>query len=310
MIKSKISKLLNIKYPILQGGMAWISDAQLAAAVSNAGGLGIIAAGNAPVDLVRAEIRKAKQLTDKPFGVNLMLLSPYAEEIAQLLIDEDVKVVVTGAGNPGKYLKEWKSKGIKVIPVVASSALAVRMERSGADAVIAEGMESGGHVGKITTMSLLPQVVDSVNIPVIGAGGIADGRGLAAAFLLGAEAVQIGTRFLVANECQVHDNYKARIIKARDTDTVITGRSTGHPVRIIKNKLAKEYIRLEKEKASVEEIEELGKGSLYNAAILGEMDRGSIMAGQCAGMIKKKQSSKEIIEEIYSEALELFKKFR
>ncbi|WP_066501802.1 enoyl-[acyl-carrier-protein] reductase FabK [Abyssisolibacter fermentans] len=310
MIKSRICDLLNIKHPILQGGMAWISDAQLAAAVSNAGGLGIIAAGNAPVDLVRAEIRKAKQLTDKPFGVNLMLLSPYAEEIAQLLIEEDVEVVVTGAGNPGKYLKEWKSKGIKVIPVVASSALAVRMERSGADAVIAEGMESGGHVGKITTMSLLPQVVDSVNIPVIGAGGIADGRGLAAAFLLGAEAVQIGTRFLVANECQVHDNYKARIIKARDTDTVITGRSTGHPVRIIKNKLAKEYIRLEKEKASVEEIEELGKGSLYNAAILGEMDRGSIMAGQCAGMIKKKQSSKEIIEEIYSEALELFKKFR
>lgn len=308
MIKSKICEILNIKYPIIQGGMAWISNANLAAAVSNAGGLGVIAAGNAPTDLVREEIRKAKELTDKPFAVNLMLMSPYAHEIAQMVVEEDVKVLITGAGNPGKYVKTWKEKGIKVIPVVASSALAIRMQRSGVDAVIAEGMEAGGHIGKITTMALLPKVVDSVDIPVIGAGGIADGRGMAAAIMLGADAVQIGTRFLVADECDVHEKYKEKVLKAKDTDTVITGSKTGHPVRVLKNKFAKEFAKLEQENASIEQMEEYGKGSLYNAAILGDTDKGSIMSGQCAGLITKSQTVKEIIEEIYDETLDLFMK--
>ncbi|WDV45510.1 enoyl-[acyl-carrier-protein] reductase FabK [Clostridiaceae bacterium M8S5] len=306
-MKLKICELLNIEYPIIQGGMAWISDACLAAAVSNAGGLGVIAAGNAPLDIVRDEIRKAKKLTDKPFGVNLMLLGPYAQEIAHMLVEEDVKVVITGAGNPGKYIKMWKEKGIVVMPVVASKALAIRMQRSGADAVIAEGMESGGHVGKITTMALIPQVADSVEIPVIGAGGIADGRGMAAAIALGANGVQIGTRFLVAKECPVHENYKQKVLKAKDTDTQVTGRKTGHPVRILKNKFAKEYTKLEKENVGLEQLEEFGVGKLHLAAIKGDIDNGSVMAGQCAGLINKAQSAKEIIQEIYSETIELFK---
>lgn len=243
---NNICSLLNIKYPIFQGGMAWVSDSSLAAAVSNAGGLGIIAGGNAPASFVREEIIKAKELTDKPFGVNIMLLSENADELSDIVIEEGVKVVTTGAGNPGKYIEKWKKAGIRVIPVVASVALAKRMERAGADAIIAEGCEAGGHIGKLTTMVLLPQVVDSVNIPVIAAGGIGDGRGVAAAFILGAKGVQLGTRFLVANECTIHDNYKEAVINAKDIDTVVTGRPTGHPVQVIKNKLAREYINLEK----------------------------------------------------------------
>ena len=251
-MNNSICDLLNIEYPIFQGGMAWVSDSSLAAAVSNAGGLGIIAGANAPASFVREEIKKAKELTDKPFGVNIMLLSENADELSDIVIEEGVKVVTTGAGNPGKYIEKWKNAGIKVIPVVASVALAKKMEKSGADAIIAEGCEAGGHIGKLTTMVLVPQVVDVVNIPVIAAGGIADGRGIAAAFMLGAKAVQVGTRFLVANECTIHDNYKEAVIKAKDIDTVVTGRATGHPVQVIKNKLAREYMKIEKENSSLE----------------------------------------------------------
>jgi len=251
MLCSKLFEDLEIKYPIIQGGMAWVSDSSLASAVSNAGGLGIIAAANAPVDYIRDEIRKAKKLTDKTFGVNIMLLSDNADQIANLVCEEGIKVVTTGAGNPGKYMELWKSHGIKVIPVVASVALAKRMERSGADAVIAEGCESGGHIGELTTMVLVPQVVDSVSIPVIAAGGIGDGRGLAAAFMLGASGVQVGTRFLVANECTVHENYKKRVLSAKDIDAVVTGRPTGHPIRVLKNKLSRQFIKLEKENATI-----------------------------------------------------------
>ncbi len=301
-----ICKLLNIKYPIIQGAMAWIADASLACAVSNAGGLGIIAAGNAPVDVVRAEIQKAKALTDKPFGVNIMLLSPYVDDIAQLMLDEDVKVVTTGAGSPGKYMDEFKAKGIKVIPVIPSVALAKRMEKTGADAIIAEGMESGGHIGKLTTMSLVPQVVDAVDIPVIAAGGIADGRGMAAAFMLGADAVQLGTRFLVARECTVHDNYKQAILKAKDIDTTITGIITGHPVRTIRNKQAKALEELDRcDAAQLEEskkkFEELGTGALRAAVVDGDVINGSVMSGQIAGMVTKEQTCKEMIDEIMSE---------
>lgn len=298
---NNICSLLNIKYPIFQGGMAWVSDSSLAAAVSNAGGLGIIAGGNAPASFVREEIIKAKELTDKPFGVNIMLLSENADELSDIVIEEGVKVVTTGAGNPGKYIEKWKKAGIRVIPVVASVALAKRMERAGADAIIAEGCEAGGHIGKLTTMVLLPQVVDSVNIPVIAAGGIGDGRGVAAAFILGAKGVQLGTRFLVANECTIHDNYKEAVINAKDIDTVVTGRPTGHPVQVIKNKLAREYINLEKKNTSLEEIEELGRGALKKAVKDGDMENGSIMAGQISGLIRKKQSARDIIEEIFFE---------
>lgn len=298
---NNICSLLNIKYPIFQGGMAWVSDSSLAAAVSNAGGLGIIAGGNAPASFIREEIRKAKELTDKPFGVNIMLLSENADELSDIVIEEGVKVVTTGAGNPGKYIEKWKKAGIRVIPVVASVALAKRMERAGADAIIAEGCEAGGHIGKLTTMVLLPQVVDSVNIPVIAAGGIGDGRGVAAAFILGAKGVQLGTRFLVANECTIHDNYKEAVINAKDIDTVVTGRPTGHPVQVIKNKLAREYINLEKKNVSLEEIEELGRGALKKAVKDGDMENGSIMAGQISGLIRKKQSARDIIEEIFFE---------
>lgn len=307
MKKSRVCQLLDIEYPIFQGGMAWIADASLAAAVSEAGGLGIIT-GTAPTDWVRDEIRKAKKLTNKPFGVNIMLMDVHADEIAKMVCEEGVKVVTTGAGSPGKYMEMWKSHGVKVIPVVASVALAKRMEKAGADAIIAEGTESGGHVGQLTTMALVPQVVDAVNIPVLAAGGIGDGRGVAASFMLGAEGVQLGTRFLVAKECTVHQNYKNRVIKAKDIDTEVTGRSTGHPIRVIKNKLTREFMKLEKEGASVEQLEELGRGCL-SKAVKGDVDFGSVMAGQISGLINKEQSCKEIIEEIMKEVSDRFQVF-
>ncbi|MFQ8892929.1 MAG: enoyl-[acyl-carrier-protein] reductase FabK [Clostridium sp.] len=304
---NRICKLLGIEYPIIQGGMAWIADASLAAAVSEAGGLGIIT-GTAPIEWIRDEIRKAKKLTNKPFGVNIMLMSPHADEVAKLVCDENVQVVTTGAGSPGKYMEMWKEHGVKVIPVVASVALARRMEKLGADAIVAEGTESGGHVGQLTTMALVPQVADAVEIPVLAAGGIGDGRGIVAGFALGAEGVQIGTRFLVAKECTVHQNYKNKVLKAKDIDTEVTGRSTGHPVRVLRNKLAREFNKLEKEGAPVEDIEKLGEGALRKAAKDGDVDYGSVMAGQIAGLVNKEQTCKEIIDELVKEADSLFKK--
>lgn len=295
-----ITELLNIKYPIIQGGMAWIADASLAVGVSEAGGLGIIS-GVGPTEVVRAQIRKAKELTDKPFGVNIMLMQDNADEIARLVCDEKVPVVTTGAGSPGKYIEMWKSHGIKVIPVVPSVAIAKRMEKFGADAVIAEGMESGGHIGQTTTMSLVPQVVDEVNIPVIAAGGIGDGRGIAASFMLGAVGVQMGTRFLVSNECNVHQNYKEKVLKAKDIETEVTGTSTSHPVRVLRNKLTREYIKLEKSNSNSEKLESLTRGALRKAVIEGDTENGSVMAGQIAGLVKKEQSCKEIIEELMTE---------
>ena len=295
-----ITELLNIKYPIIQGGMAWIADASLAVGVSEAGGLGIIS-GVGPTEVVRAQIRKAKELTDKPFGVNVMLMQDNADEIAHLVCDEKVPVVTTGAGSPGKYIEMWKSHGIKVIPVVPSIAIAKRMEKFGADAVIAEGMESGGHIGQTTTMSLVPQVVDAVNIPVIAAGGIGDGRGIAASFMLGAVGVQMGTRFLVSNECNVHKNYKEKVLKAKDIETEVTGNSTSHPVRVLRNKLTREYIKLEKSNSNSEKLESLTRGALRKAVIEGDTENGSVMAGQIAGLVKKEQSCKEIIEELMTE---------
>lgn len=295
-----ITELLNIKYPIIQGGMAWIADASLAVGVSEAGGLGIIS-GVGPTEVVRAQIRKAKELTDKPFGVNIMLMQDNADEIARLVCDEKVPVVTTGAGSPGKYIEMWKSHGIKVIPVVPSVAIAKRMEKFGADAVIAEGMESGGHIGQTTTMSLVPQVVDEVNIPVIAAGGIGDGRGIAASFMLGAVGVQMGTRFLVSNECNVHKNYKEKVLKAKDIETEVTGTSTSHPVRVLRNKLTREYIKLEKSNPNSEKLESLTRGALRKAVIEGDTENGSVMAGQIAGLVKKEQSCKEIIEELMTE---------
>lgn len=306
MINSKFSDMVGIKYPIIQGGMAWIADSSLAAAVSNAGGLGIIT-GNAPLDWIREEIRKAKKLTDKPFGVNIMLLGETAEAVAKMVCEEGVKVVTTGAGSPGKYIEMWKSYGIKVIPVVASVALAKRMEKAGVDAIIAEGCESGGHVGELTTMALVPQVIDAVNIPVIAAGGIGDGRGAAAAFMLGASGIQVGTRFLVANECTVHQNYKQKVLGAKDIDTQVTGRPTGHPVRVLRNKLVRQFQLLEKEGAPAERFEQLGRGALSRAVREGDVDNGSVMAGQIAGLVSKEQSCKEIIEEMFSEAEENLK---
>lgn len=300
-MRKNICEIIDIKYPIFQGAMAWIANASLASAVSNAGGLGIIAGGNAPVDMIRNEIRKAKELTDKPFGVNIMLLSDNAEELAKIVVEEGVKVVTTGAGNPGKYMDMWKEAGIVVIPVVASCGLAKRMEKAGADAIIAEGCESGGHVGKLTTMALLPQVIDAVNIPVIGAGGIGDGRGVAAAFALGCDGIQVGTRFLAAEECTIHENYKNLVLNAKDIDVVVTGRSTGHPVQVIKNKLARKFDMLEKSGASKEEVEKLGAGALPKAVIEGNLDEGSFMAGQIAGLISKKQTCKEIITDMFEE---------
>ncbi len=307
MFHTRICELCGIKYPIFQGGMAWVSDYHLVAAVSEAGGLGIVAAGHLTPDEVRFQIRKTKELTNKPFGVNVMLMSPYVEDVMSLVIEEKVAVVTTGAGNPGKYVKSLKDAGIRVIPVVASVALAKRMEREGVDAIIAEGMESGGHIGEVTTMALIPQVVDAVNIPVIAAGGIADARGFLAALFLGAEGVQMGTRFALSKECRVHPNWKAMYIKAKDRDTVVTGKSTGHPVRIIKNKLARKFEQLEKQGASIEELERLGSGALKAAAVDGDVEWGSVMAGQIVGLLKEEKSVKEIIDEIIFGACELLK---
>ncbi|MDY4078000.1 MAG: enoyl-[acyl-carrier-protein] reductase FabK [Clostridium sp.] len=307
MKNNRICELLGIEYPIIQGGMAWIADASLAAAVSEAGGLGIIT-GTAPIEWIRDEIRKAKKLTNKPFGVNIMLMSPHADDVAKLVCEENVKVVTTGAGSPGKYMEMWKEHGVKVIPVVASVALARRMEKMGADAIVAEGTESGGHVGQLTTMALVPQVADAIDIPVLAAGGIGDGRGIVAGFALGAEGVQMGTRFLVAKECTVHQNYKDKVLKAKDIDTEVTGRSTGHPVRVLRNKLAREFNRLEKEGAPIEQVEKLGEGALRKAVKDGDVDFGSVMAGQIAGLVNKEQTCKEIIDELVSEADSIFKK--
>lgn len=301
-MKTRITELLGIRYPIIQGGMAWVAEYNLATAVSNAGGLGLIGAASAPADAVREQIRKAKKLTDKPFGVNVMLMNPNADEVANVIVEEGVKIVTTGAGNPAKYMQMWKEAGVKVIPVVASVALAKLMERAGADAVVAEGMESGGHIGAATTMTLVPQVADAVNIPVIAAGGIADGRGFAAAMMLGAEAVQMGTRFVVATEAITHANYKEKIIKAKDIDSEVTGMSHGHPVRQLRNKMTREYLRLEKEGVPLDELECLTLGSLRKAVMDGDIVNGTVMAGQIAGMIRKEQTCKEMIEEIMTEA--------
>ena len=306
-MKTRVTELLGIEYPIIQGGMAWVAEHNLAAAVSEAGGFGLIGGANAPGEVVREEIRKAKELTDKPFGVNVMLMSPHADDVAKVVVEEGMKVVTTGAGNPAKYMEMWKNAGIKVIPVVASVGLARMMEKAGADAVVAEGTESGGHIGEETTMTLVPQVVDAVSIPVIAAGGIGDGRGIAAAFMLGAEAVQIGTRFVVAKESIVHENYKQRIIKAKDIDSTVTGRSHGHPVRCLRNQMTREYIKLEAEGKSFEELEYLTLGTLRRAVMEGDVTNGTVMAGQIAGMIKKEQTCKEIIEEMMAQAETLLK---
>ena len=278
-MKTRITELLGIEYPIIQGGMAWVAEHNLAAAVSEAGGLGLIGGANAPGEVVREEIRKAREITKKPFGVNVMLMSPHADDVARVVVEEGVKVVTTGAGNPEKYMNMWKEAGVKVIPVVASVAMAKRIERMGADAVVAEGMESGGHIGELTTMTLVPQIVDAVSIPVIAAGGIADGRGIAAAFMLGAEAVQMGTRFVVAKESTVHENYKQRLIKASDIDSTVTGRSHGHPIRCLRNQMTREYLKLEKEGKSFEELEYLTLGALRKAVQEGDIKNGTVMAG-------------------------------
>ena len=301
-METRITKLLGIKYPVIQGGMAWVATHELASAVSNAGGLGIIGAGGAPASWVKEQIVAAKKETDKPFGVNLMLMNPEADEIAKIIAEEKVKVVTTGAGNPAKYMKMWKEAGIIVIPVVASVALAKLMERGGADAVVAEGTESGGHIGEATTMTLVPQVVDAVSIPVIAAGGIGDGRGIAAAFMLGAEAVQMGTRFVVAKESIVHENYKQRIIKAKDIDSAVTGRTHGHPVRCLRNQMTREYNRLEAEGKSFEELEYLTLGTLRKAVQEGDTTNGTVMAGQIAGLVTKEQTCKEMIDEMMEQA--------
>lgn len=297
---------VGIEYPIIQGAMSWVATPSLAAAVSNAGGLGMLGAGHQPGEYVREIIKETKGLTDKPFGVNVLLLSPYVDEVVDVVCEENIKVVTTGAGSPGKYMKKFKEAGITVIPVVASTALARRMENDGADAIICEGMEAGGHIGKLTTMTLVPQVVDAVSIPVIAAGGIADGRGMAAAINLGASAVQLGTRFVVAHESIAHDNFKKRILKAKDIDTVVTGMITGHPVRVLRNKLTKEYLKVEKDITSdpspdFSRLEELGKGALQKAVVEGDKDKGSFMSGQIAGLVSKEQSCDEIISELMQE---------
>lgn len=304
-MKTKVTELLQIEYPIIQGGMAWVAEHHLAAAVSEAGGFGLIGAASAPPEIVREEIRKAKELTDKPFGVNIMLLNPNADEVAKIVVEEGIQAVTTGAGNSEKYMPMWKEAGVKVIPVVASVAMAKRMERYGADAVVAEGMEAGGHIGNQTTMALIPQIVDAVNIPVIAAGGIGDGRGVAASFMLGAEGVQMGTRFVVADESIVHDNYKDRIVKAKDIDSVVTGQSTGHPVRCLRNQMTKEYIKKEQEGVPFEELERMTLGSLRKAVMDGDILNGTVMAGQIAGLVSKRQSCKEILQEIMTEAEKL-----
>lgn len=306
-MKTRVTELLEIEYPIIQGGMAWVAEYHLVAGVSKAGGLGMIGAANAPAEWVREQIKEVKKRTDKPFGVNIMLMSPNADEVAKVVVEENVPVVTTGAGNPEKYIKRWKEAGIKVIPVVASVAMAKRMERCGADAIVAEGTEAGGHIGENTTMVLVPQIVDAVEIPVISAGGIGDGRGMAAAFMLGAEAVQLGTCFVVTNESIVHDNYKKCIIKAKDIDSRVTGRTTGHPVRALRNQMTKEYLKLEKEGASLEELELLTLGGLRKAVIEGDVINGSVMAGQIAGLVKAEMSCKALIEKLVTETDKLMK---
>ena len=298
---NRICELLGIEYPIIQGGMAWVATAELAAAVSNAGGLGFIAAGGAPADVVREQIKKARTLTDKPFGVNVMLMSPFSDEVMEVVIEEKPAVVASGAGNPGKYIERLKEAGIKIMPVIASVAMAKRMEKAGADAVIAEGTEAGGHIGELTTMVLTPQVVDAVSIPVVSAGGYADSRGTKAAFALGADGIQVGTRFICSTECIAHENYKNAVLKAKDRDAVVTGRSTGAPVRALKNKLTKEYQRLEKEGASAEEIEELGVGGLRRAFQDGDIENGSLMAGQSAAMVHEIQPCAEIVKDYFKD---------
>lgn len=305
-MKTRVTQLLGIEHPIIQGGMAWVAESHLASAVSAAGGFGIIGSATAPAEVVAKMIHEVKETTDRPFGVNIMLMSPYAQEVAHLVAEEKISAVTTGAGNPGRYMELWKNAGVKVIPVVASVAMAKMLERAGADAVVAEGCESGGHIGSITTMALLPQVVDAVKIPVIGAGGIGDGRGVAAAFMLGAEAVQMGTRFLVANESITHENYKNKVISSKDIDSAVTGESTGHPIRCIRNKMTREYLKMESEGATLEQLEALTVGSLRNAVVEGDVVNGSVMAGQIAGLITKKQSCKEIIDELMSETTRLF----
>lgn len=307
MISTVIDQSLGLEFPIFQGGMAWVADASLAAGVSNAGGLGIIAAMNSNGEQLREEIRKCKKMTDKIFGVNIMLMSPFAEEVSDVIVEEGIKVITTGAGNPGKYMAKWLEAGIKVIPVVPSVALARKMEKDGAFAVIAEGGESGGHVGDLTTMALVPQVVDAVKIPVIAAGGIADGRQIAAAFMLGAQGVQVGTRFLVAKECTISQEYKNKILKARDIDTVVTGKRLGHPVRSIRNSFTREYTKAEYDSANVsnEELENMGLGRLRRAVREGDVSQGTVLAGQVASMVKKEQPAREMIEEMFSQAEEV-----
>lgn len=302
---NRICEILNVKYPIIQGGMAWVADSNLAAAVSNAGGFGIIGTGSATADIVKKEIDNCRRLTDKPFGINVMLMSPNADEVIDLIIEEKPAGITTGAGNPAKYMDRLKEAGIKVIPVVPTVALAQRMEKLGADAVIAEGTEAGGHIGELTTMVLVPQVAEALSIPVLAAGGIADGRGIAASFALGAEGVQVGTRFICSEECNIHQNYKDAVLKAKDRDAVVTGRPTGHPVRTLKNKLAKKYLKMEKEGASPEELEKLGAGALRLAVVEGDKDGGSFMAGQSAAMVREIKPCKDIVEEISKQALDI-----
>lgn len=307
MIRTPLCDLLGIQYPVLQGGMAWIADGKLAAAVSEGGGLGILAAGNAPGDYVREQIRIAKSLTQRPFGVNIMLMSPFVEEVAQVVAEEKVAVVTTGAGNPTKFMAQWKEAGIKVIPVVASVAMAKLMTRLGASALIAEGGESGGHVGELTTMVLVPQVCDATDLPVIAAGGIADGRQAAAAFALGACGIQVGTCLLTSRECPIHENYKLALLKAKDSDTTVTGRSIGGPVRVLKNKMAREYLALEKRGATLEELEHVTLGGLRRAVFEGDMERGSVMAGQVAGMLHEIKPLRQIFEELYNSSRAVLK---
>ncbi len=308
MFKTELCEILNIEYPIIQGGMAWVATAELAGAVSNAGGLGVIGCGNAPASVIKVEIDNIRKITDKPFGVNVMLLSPFVDEIIELLLKEEVKVVTTGAGNPGKYIESFKAIGAKIIPVIPTVALAKRMQRLGVDAVIVEGTEAGGHIGELSTMTLVPQVVDAVDIPVIAAGGIADGRGFVAALALGAKGVQIGTRFVCTDECIAHDNYKQAIVKSGDRDAIVTGRTTSHPVRLIKNKFTKQFLNMEKENASQEELEAFGVGSLERAAISGDVEHGTIMAGQISSMVCDIKSCKTVIDDIIAEAQQVREK--
>ena len=307
-LSTKITEMLGIRYPVFQGGMAWVADASIASAVSNAGGLGIIGCGPWDIDTIQAQVRACKEKTDKPFGLNIKLMSEYVDDIMQMVLDEDIRVITTGAGNPGKYIPRLKERDIKVIPVAGSVAIAKRVAKVGADAVIAEGLESGGHLGEITTMALVPQVVDAVDIPVIAAGGIGDGRGFAAAFMLGAEGVQMGTRFVTAKESNAHQAYKDEILHARDSSTVVTGRSTGHSVRVIKNKMTREMLQMEKRGEDPEKIVELGTGALRRAVVEGDVERGSVMSGQIAGLVKKEQTAQEIIEDIMADAADVFRR--